>query len=85
MLSPVISTKGLFIPVKLAELSNIDILSVTSDNDLVSKNADEYLKKFAQSTYAEYDSNCKSTGLLMLKNDPTLINMIVAWIQEYLK
>jgi len=85
ILSPLVSTKGLYIPVQLAELNNIDILSITGTKDIKSKQADEYLKKFAQSTYAEYTSASKSTGMLMLKSDETLAAVIASWINEYLK
>lgn len=85
MISPAINSKGLYAPIKLAELNNIDILSVTGQKDVTGKNADNYLKKFAQSTYAEYTSTSKSTGMLMLKNDDTLTSVIASWIQEYLK
>ena len=85
MLSPIIRTRGLYIPVHLAELDNIDILSVTGQTDINSKQANEYLKKFSQSTFAEYTSISKSIGMLMLKNDDTLSNVISAWVYEYLK
>ena len=83
-LSPVVKTKGLYIPVKLAELDNIDILSITGKNDFQSKKANEYLKKFAQSTYAEYTSSSATTGMIMLKHDESLNAIICAWIDEYI-
>jgi alpha-beta hydrolase superfamily lysophospholipase len=85
MLSPVIQTKGLYIPVKFAELNNIDVLSVTGTDDINGAKTNDYLKKFAQSTYAEYISESKSTGMLLLKNDESLSSVISAWIQQYLK
>lgn len=84
-LSPIINGKGLFVPVKLAELNNIDILSITGTNDTDGSNANNYLKRFAQSTYAEYTSESKSNGMMMLKNDSMLAKIITSWIQEYLK
>lgn len=85
LLSPVVNAKGIYVPVKLAELNNIDILSITGVNDIAGRKANEYLKKFAQSTYAEYTSTSKSTGMLMLKSDESLAKFITAWIAEYLK
>lgn len=85
LISPVVKAKGLYIPVKLAELNNIDILSVTGEKDIAGVSANNYLKKFAQSTYAEYTSTSKSTGMLMLKNDESLSKVITEWISEYLK
>ena len=83
LLSPVVNSKGLYVPVKLAELDNVDILSITGKNDFQSKKADKYLKKFAQSTYAEYISPSAKTGMIMIKQDETLSAVICAWISEY--
>lgn len=85
MLSPVISTKGLYIPVKLAELDNIDILSISGNEDYLSINAQDYLKKFAQATFSVYSSESRSTGMLMLKNDGSLSAIISEWVAQYLK
>jgi hypothetical protein len=84
MMSPVVKAKGLYIPVKLAEINNVDILSITGKKDIGSERANQYLKKFAQSTYVEYTSEANSTGMLMLKNDDTLSNVITSWISQYL-
>ena len=85
ILSPVVSTKGIYIPVQLAELDNIDILTITGKDDLQTKKANNYLKKFAQSTYAEYESSSPSTGMIMLKHDEDLNEIITSWVEEYLK
>ncbi len=84
MLSPLVEAKGIYAPVKLAEISNIDFLSISGKTDVGSYRANEYLKKFAQSTYAEYTSESKSTGMLMFKNDETLAKVITGWISQYL-
>ena len=84
MLSPAVSVKGLYVPVKLAEL-NLDILSIVGSKDINGKEANNYLKKFAQATYAEYMSESTSTGMLMLKSDKTLVNFITSWINQYLQ
>ena len=85
MLSPIVKAKGLYVPVKLAELNNIDILSITGGTDINGLEANEYLKKFAQSTYVEYTSESKSTGMLLLKHDKALPKFILSWISQYLK
>ena len=69
----------------LTELDNIDILSITGKNDYFGKKADKYLKKFAQSTYAEFTSSSATTGMIMLKHDEILSKVICAWIDEYIK
>ncbi len=85
MLSPIVKAKGLYVPVKLAELNNIDIVSITGKTDVNGIKSNEYLKKFAQSTYAEYTSESQSTGMLLLKQDKTLSKFILSWIAQYLK
>lgn len=85
LLSPVVKTKGLYVPVKLANLDNIDIFSISGTNDNSGHNAQEYLKKFSQATFATYTSESRSAGMLMLKNDNTLARIITSWIKEYLK
>lgn len=85
LLSPVVKTKGLYVPVVLANLNNIDIFSISGTNDISGHNAQNYLKKFAQATFATYTSDARSSGMLMLKNDASLARVITSWIGEYLK
>ena len=84
MLSPIVKGRGLYVPVNLAELSNVDFLSISGLKDVSSFRTNAYLKKFAQATYMEYTSESKSTGMLMLKNDSTLSRVIADWIGQYL-
>ena len=84
MLSPVVKAKGLYIPIHIAQLSNVDILSISGTNDNSGINSQDYLKKFAQAEFATYTSNSHSTGMLLLKNDATLSTVIVKWLKEYL-
>lgn len=83
LLSPVVKTRGLYVPVKLANL-NMDIFSISGTNDVSGAEAEKYLKKFAQSTFATYTSEANSTGMLMLKSDDSLAKIITSWIKEYL-
>ena len=84
MLSPVVQTKGLYIPVSMAQLGNVDFLSITGQGDYVSKESQEYLKKFAQAGFIEYEANSKALGMLLLKKDPELSKVITEWINQYL-
>jgi hypothetical protein len=84
MISPVVETKGLYIPVSIAHLNNVDFLAISGDEDTDSQKAIEYLKRFAQNEFIDFSSSSKTTGMLMLKNDPGLINLISEWISEYL-
>ena len=85
ILSPVVNARGLYVPVKLAELNNIDILSITGKDDLQSQKANAYLSKFAQSTYTEYSSGSTTTGMMLLNRDEMLSPFICSWIDIYLK
>lgn len=84
LLSPIVKTKGLFVPVNLANLNNIDIFSIVGTDDFSSKSDSEYLKRFAQAGYVSYTSEAKSKGMIMLKNDPSLVNIISSWLKQYL-
>ena len=84
MISPVVKTKGLYVPVSIAQLDGVDFLTITGTDDTDSKEASSYLKKFAQEEFAEFTSESKTSGMLMLKNDPGLSKMISEWVSEYL-
>jgi pimeloyl-ACP methyl ester carboxylesterase len=84
MISPVVETKSLYIPVSIAHLENSDFLSISGTDDTDSQKAAEYLSKFAQNQFMTFTSESKSTGMLMLKNDPGLTNFITEWVSEYL-
>ena len=85
MLSPSVSARGIYIPVKLAELGNVDILSISSSSDNNAIKTNEYLKKFAQAEYVQFSSESRSNGMLMLKNDKNLVGFITSWIDQYLR
>ncbi len=85
LLSPVVQTRGLYIPVSVAQLSDVDFLSVASVDDTASVEAQNYLKKFAQKEFSTYISQSKSSGMVLLKNDPEIIPFILEWINQYLK
>lgn len=84
MISPIIKAKGLYVPVNIAHLDGVDFLSISGTDDIMSKDAENYLSKFAQNEFVTFVSDSKSTGMLMLKNDPDLSKLITEWIFEYL-
>lgn len=84
MISPVVKAKGLYIPVSIAHLSGVDFLSISGTDDIMSKDAEKYLMKFAQDEFITFTSDSKTTGMLMLKNDPGLAKMLSEWVTEYL-
>ena len=85
MLSPVVQARGLYTPVSIAQLDNVDFLSITGEYDLAALEAEKYLKKFAQGDFSTYTSASKSAGMVMLKNDPNVKELILGWINKYLK
>lgn len=84
MISPVVKARGLYIPVNMAHLDGVDFLSVSGTDDIMSKDAEVYLAKFAQNEFLTFTSESKSTGMLMLKNDKGLSKMLAEWVSEYL-
>ncbi|MBQ7764647.1 alpha/beta fold hydrolase [bacterium] len=84
MISPVVKAKGLYIPVNMAHLNGVDFLSISGTDDIMTKDAEIYLMRFAQDEFATFTSESKSTGMLMIKNDPGLAKMIAEWVGEYL-
>lgn len=84
MLSPVVKTKGLYIPVSVAQLDNVDFLSITGTGDFASQEDEKYLKRFAQKEFLNYVSPAKTSGMLLLKNDPEVTRLITKWLSEYL-
>ena len=85
MISPVVKAKGLYIPVSIAHLDGVDFLSISGTDDIMSKDAEAYLMKFAQDEFLTFTSDSKTTGMMMLKNEPGLSKMITEWIAEYLQ
>ena len=84
MISPTVSSRGLYIPVNIAHLEGTDFLAIAGTDDVASEEAEKYLSRFAQNEFMSFTSESKTTGMLMLKNDPGLSLMITEWIFEYL-
>lgn len=84
MISPVVKAKGLYVPVSMAHLDGVDFLSISGTDDIMSKDAEIYLAKFVQDEFATFTSDSKTTGMMMIKNDPGLSRLISEWIAEYL-
>lgn len=85
LLSPVVQTRGLYIPVSIAQLNDVDFLSISSVDDASALEAEKYLRKFAQNEFSVYTSPAKSSGMVMLKNDPEIAPLVIEWVNQYLK
>ena len=85
MLSPIVRTMGLYIPVSVAQLDNVDFLSLTGSNDYVSQEAEKYIRKFSQAGFTSYVSKSQTSGMLLLKQDKELSEVIAEWVSQYLQ
>ncbi len=85
LLSPVVQTRGLYTPVCIAQLDDVDFLSISSVDDATSLEAEKYLKKFAQKEFITYTSPSMYSGMVLIKNDPEIVPFIAEWIGQYLK
>lgn len=84
LLSPVVQTKGLYVPVSVAQLNGVDFLSISSVDDAASLEAEKYIMKFAQNEFSIYTSPSKHSGMVLLKNDPEIAPFIAEWLKQYL-
>ena len=85
IISPIVQTHGLYIPVSVAQLSNVDFLSISGNSDRRALDDEKYLEKFAQGEFVRYYSTSQTSGMVILKNDDGAIPAITEWINKYLK
>ena len=84
MIAPVVNSKGLYIPISMAQLDKVDFLIIKGNEDHASTQSADYLKRFAQSGFLEYTSESKTTGMVLLKNDEGMTSFITKYLVEYL-
>ena len=70
MISPVVKSKGLYIPVSIAHLNGVDLLSISGTNDFMSKEAENYLIKFAQNEFLTFTSAPASINSSTISKQP---------------
>ena len=85
LISPTVSFKGLYIPITMAEMGDIPILSMVSTQDTYCIQQQKELSKFAQGGFYAKNYPNGGTGMLMLKVNPTMSQDITRWIIRYLK
>jgi len=85
LISPNTSYKGLYIPVAITELGNTAFLCVASDKDNGAIQAEQTLRKFAQADFEVYNVPRNGSGMMLLNQNPELSDMIIKWIDKYLK
>ncbi|MCQ2754821.1 MAG: lysophospholipase [bacterium] len=84
MLSPMVKTKSLYIPVSVAQLDGVDFLAIISENNYASKNDSKYIMKFAQNEYQELYIDTKLSGMVMVREDEGTRQTIAKWVSQYL-
>lgn len=85
LISPTTSFKGLYIPIAMAEMGNIPILSMVSTQDKYCIQQQKELAKFSQGGFYAKNYPQGGMGMMMLKSNPSMSQDITRWIIKYLK
>jgi len=80
LISPSTSYKGLYIPIAMTELGRTPILAIASTKDNQSMASQNTLKKFAQGEYEVINVDNNGSGMMLIKQEPELADMIVKWL-----
>lgn len=84
LISPSLTFKGLYIPVAMAEMGGIPILSMASRKDTYSIQQQAELAKFSQGGFYAQNYPYGGMGMLMLGVNPSMSKDITKWVQRYL-
>lgn len=85
LISPLMTFKGLYIPVAMTEIGKIPILTGASLVDVGMIKEQEKLSKFAQGDFYIQNYQYGGTGMLMLKANPSMSQNIVKWLGTFVK
>ena len=85
LISPTTSFKGLYIPIALAQMGQVPILTIASQKDGYSLQEQKSLSKFAQGGYYARNYPQGGMGMLMIKSNPSMTVDITKWILKYLR
>lgn len=85
LISPTTTFKGLYVPIAMAEMGNIPILSIVSKKDVYCMNEQQKLSKFAQGGFYAQNYPNGGMGMMMLKLNPSMAQDITKWVMRYLK
>lgn len=84
LISPTTSFKGLYVPIALAQIGQIPILTMVSEKDNFSLQEQKDLSKFAQGGYYARNYPQGGMGMLMIKSNPMMTVDITKWLLKYL-
>lgn len=85
LISATKSFKGLYIPIAMAEMGNIPILSMASKKDRYSMSEQQDIAKFSQGGFYAQDYPNGGMGMMMLKVNPSMSVDITKWLIKYLR
>lgn len=84
LISPTTSFKGLYIPIALAQIGQVPILTMVSQKDTFSMQEQQSLSKFAQGGFYARNYPLGGMGMMMLQTNPTMAVDITKWLLKYL-
>lgn len=84
LISPTTSFKGLYIPIAMAQIGQVPILTMVSQKDVYSLQEQKNLSKFAQGGYYARNYPLGGMGMLMIKSNPMMTVDITKWLLKYL-
>lgn len=85
LISPTTSFKGLYIPIALADMGNVPVLTMVSQKDRYCLQEQKSLSKFAQGGFYAKNYPNGGMGMMMIKVNPSMSQDITKWIIRYLK
>lgn len=85
LISPSTTFKGLYLPITLAEIGKVPILSIVSQQDKYSLKEQKNLAKYAQGGFYAQNYPTGGMGMMMMTTNPTMSKDIVDWIKRFLK
>lgn len=85
LISPTTNFKGLYIPISMAEMGGIPILSMVSKKDAYCMQEQLNLARYAQGGFYAKNYPNGGMGMMMMKVNPTMSMDITSWIKKYLK
>lgn len=85
LISGLTTFKGLYVPVTLAEIGKIPILSIASIQDGYSLQEQAKLSKFSQGAFYVKNYPFGGMGMLMLKSNPNMSREITNWLTKFFK
>lgn len=85
LISPTTKFKGLYIPIDMAEMGAIPVLSMVSKKDGYCLQEQQKLAKYSQGGFYAKNYPYGGMGMMMIKSNPSMAQDITKWVIKYLK